>query len=98
MSDKITIEVWGRTIGFVEKDGALFRFHALTTDFQGLQGMTFAAPGYARIAAARQLTRPRSEQRIQITTAKAFALTSSNRLVKANDATTVDKWIVEPEM
>ena len=52
--DELIVEVWGEPVGLVEKDGDLFRFHALTAKFQGLQGMTFSAPGYARIAAARQ--------------------------------------------
>jgi hypothetical protein len=53
MSEPYIVEVWGELAGVVLKEGNAFRFHALARPFFALDGTQFAAPGQARLAAAR---------------------------------------------
>ncbi len=52
-SEPFVVEVWGKPVGVVVKHGDDFRFHAIAPSVFGLDCMTFAKPGYARVAAAR---------------------------------------------
>jgi hypothetical protein len=47
------VEVWGKLAGVVLKEGDAFRFHAIAPPFLELDGVAFAKPGHAKLAAAR---------------------------------------------
>ena len=51
-SDPFVVEVWGKLAGVVLKEGDAFRFHAVAPPFLALDGVEFAKPGLARLAAA----------------------------------------------
>ena len=53
LSEPFVVEVWGRLAGVVLKEGGAFRFHAVASPFLELDGVEFAKPGLARLAAAR---------------------------------------------
>jgi hypothetical protein len=53
MSEPFVVEVWGKLAGVVLQDGDAFRFHAIAPPFLELDGVEFAKPGLARLAAAR---------------------------------------------
>jgi len=57
MSEPFLVEIWGEPAGYVLQEGNAFRFHALAPSFVSLDGVQFAKPGHARLAAAR--LRPR---------------------------------------
>ena len=53
MSEPFVVEVWGKLAGVVLQEGEAFRFHAIAPPFLELDGVAFAKPGLARLAAAR---------------------------------------------
>lgn len=53
MPESIIVEVWGEPAGFVIREGAAFRFHAVARPFFALEGAEFNTLGHARLAAAR---------------------------------------------
>lgn len=53
VTEPFVVEVWGKLAGVVLKEGEAFRFHAVAPPFQELDGVSFAKPGHARLAAAR---------------------------------------------
>jgi len=53
MAHAFIIEVRSRAAGIVVRDGRLFRFHAASDDFNGLDGRGFRSPGEAQKAAIR---------------------------------------------
>ena len=53
MTEPFIVEVWGKPVGVVVKDGNAFRFHALARPYFALDGDQFTTPGHARLAAAR---------------------------------------------
>ena len=53
MTEPYIVEVWGKPVGVVTKDGNAFRFHAVARPFFALDGAHFTQPGHARLAAAR---------------------------------------------
>lgn len=55
MSSAFIIEVQSLAAGIVVRDGHVYRFHAATHDFNGLDGRDFSTPGEAHKAAIRHL-------------------------------------------
>ena len=53
MSETFIVEIWGKPVGIVLREGETFRFHATSSPFFRLHGATFSKPGHARLAAAR---------------------------------------------
>ena len=53
MTEPFIVEVWGKPVGVVTKDGNAFRFHAVVQPYFALDGAQFTKPGHARLAAAR---------------------------------------------
>ena len=53
MTEPYIVEVWGKPVGVVTKEGNAFRFHAVAKPFFALDGAQFTKPGHARLAAAR---------------------------------------------
>ena len=53
MTEPYIVEVWGKPVGVVTKEGNAFRFHAVAQPFFALDGAQFTKPGHARLAAAR---------------------------------------------
>ena len=53
MTEPFIVEVWGKPVGVVVKEGNAFRFHALARRYFVLDGAQFTTPGHARLAAAR---------------------------------------------
>lgn len=53
MTEPFVVEVWGRPVGIVVREGNAFRFHAIAHPFFELDGAQFTTPGHARLAAAR---------------------------------------------
>jgi hypothetical protein len=56
-SEPFVVEVWGHSVGLVTEDAGTFRFRAVAPPFHSLNDKKFAAPGYARVAAARLYAR-----------------------------------------
>ena len=53
MTGPYIVEVWGKPVGVVTKEGNAFRFHAVAQPYFALDGAQFTKPGHARLAAAR---------------------------------------------
>ena len=53
MTEPYIVEVWGKPVGVVTKEGNAFRFHAVVQPYFALDGAQFPKPGHARLAAAR---------------------------------------------
>jgi len=53
MTEPYIVEVWGKPVGVVTKDGNAFRFHAVAPPYFALDGVQFTKLGHARLAAAR---------------------------------------------
>jgi hypothetical protein len=53
MTEPYIVEVWGRPVGVVVKQGDALRFHAVSQAFFALDGARFTTRGHARLAAAR---------------------------------------------
>ncbi len=53
MSEPFVVEVWGEPVGIVLREGNTFRFYAAARPFFELDGVQFATPGHAKLAAAR---------------------------------------------
>ena len=53
MTEPYIVEVWGKPVGVVTKDGNAFRFHAMAQPYFALDGVQFTKLGHARLAAAR---------------------------------------------
>jgi hypothetical protein len=53
ITEPYVVEVWGKLAGVVLKEGDAFRFHAIASPFLELDGVEFAKPGLARLAAAK---------------------------------------------
>ena len=63
MTEPYIVEVWGKPVGVVTKEGTAFRFRAVAQPFFSLDGARFTKPGHARLAAARlELDQTRLDQ------------------------------------
>lgn len=63
MTEPFVVEVWGKLAGVVLQEGGAFRFHAVAPPFLELDGVEFAKPGLAKLAAARLDNHPRDYTR-----------------------------------
>ena len=52
MTEPYIVEIWGKPVGVVTKEGSAFRFRAVAQPFFSLDGAQFRKPGHARLAAA----------------------------------------------
>ena len=53
MSEPLVVEIWGKPVGIILREGGTFRFHAFARPFSELEGAEFNTLGHARLAAAK---------------------------------------------
>jgi hypothetical protein len=66
MSDSYIIEVGNGAAGLVVRDGGRFRFFAASSEFAGLEGLSFRNPREAEKAARKQADLRRDRTRLSL--------------------------------
>ena len=77
MTEPYIVEVWGKPVGVVVREGNAYRFHALAQPYFAIDGAQFTTPGHARLAAARlEFDRPHADGDQTLPSGRSFGSAS----------------------